>query len=513
MKIVDHSSVIKREILHADQITVFGDRQADLINFSFHLVEGEALGIVGLRDSGIQTLVDFLVGKQRLDSGGFYFNDQRILSGLIKSSWRPSIYFIGNVPQIFPALTVAENLCVIRAGTKLREYVHLDQINAQVQEILDEYDLSISPLMLASRLTKSQKHVLELIKAKMMDAKVVVFSNSLSEYSEIEFFHLHTIMRSMQDSGTSFIITESQFDRALSIVDRIMLVRNGRNSGSFAKGEFDKNLMQQILMGKQLVGNSIINGSSYSESAFDNPFLEIKNLTTSSAHLNHLDIAVHRGEITGVFAIDDSCVSEIADILLGFADYQSGMILIDGEEIRPVKDAGRLLNLIGYFGKQNLFRLIFDMMSVKDNLVLGTRGKFTAPFGYIKEHVVLYAFKQISDRIGLNIQDAYTKTKNISLDAQIRLLFQKFLIKGATILIVENPFSGSDLISQQIIFDHIMEAKGRSLAVLFISNNFSEIQMLCDRAYILREGKIAGEMNHVEMSQINMSYIFKIYEL
>lgn len=513
MKTMDHSSLVKREILHADKITVFGDRQADLINFSFHLVEGEALGIVGLRDSGIQTLVNFLVGKQRLDSGDFHFNDQRIQSGWIKPSWRPSIYFIGNVPQIFPALTVAENLCVIRNGAKLRKFVRLDQINAHVQEILDEYDLPISPLMQASRLTKSQQHVLELIKAKMMDAKVVVFSNSLSEYSEIEFFHLHTIIRSMQNSGTSFIITESQLDRAFSIVDRLMLVRNGRNSGTYAKGEFDKNLMQQILMGKQLAGETIKNGPVHTEITDSVPCLEIKNLTTSSNHLHHLDFDAHRGEITGVFAIDDSCVSEIADVLLGFADYQSGMILIDGEEIRPVKDAGRLLNLIGYFGKQNLFRLIFDMMSVKDNLVLGTRGKFTAPFGYIKDHVVLYAFKQISDRIGLNIQDAYTITKNISTDAQIRLLFQKSFIKGAAILIVENPFSGSDLISQRIIFDHIMEAKGRNLAVLFISNDFSEIQTLCDRAYILREGKIAGEMNHVEMSQINMSQIFRTYEL
>jgi len=152
-------------------------------------------------------------------------------------------------------------------------------------------------------------------------------------------------------------------------------------------------------------------------------------------------------------------------------------------------------------------------MSVKDNLVLGTRGKFTAPFGFVKDHVVLYAFKQIAERIGLNIQDVYAKAKSISTDAQIRLLFQKTFIKGASILIVENPFSGSDLISQQIIFDHIMEAKGRNLAVLFLSNNFSEIQMLCDRAYILRDGKIAGEMNHIEMSQINMSQIFNFYEL
>ena len=513
MKSVDCSSTIKREILHADKITVLGDRQADLVNFSFHLVEGEALGIVGLRDSGIQTLVEFLVGKQRLNSGDFHFDDQRIQSGLIKSSWRPSIYYIGNVPQIFPALTVAENLCVIRSGAKLRKYVHLDQINALVQEILDEYDLPISPLMQASHLTKSQQHVLELIKAKMMDAKVVLFSNSLSEYSEIEFFHLRTIIRSMQNCGTSFIITESQFDRALSIVDRLILVRNGRNSGSFAQSEFDKNLMQQVLMGKNLTGETFKSGPAYTEITASVPLLEVKNLTTSSSHLHHLDMHAYRGEITGIFAIDDSCVSEIADTLLGFADFKSGEIFFDGKKIRPFKDSRRLANLIGYFGKQNLFKLIFEMMSVKDNLVLGTRGKFTAPFGFVKDHVVLYAFKQIAERIGLNIQDVYAKAKSISTDAQIRLLFQKTFIKGASILTVENPFSGSDLISQQIIFDHIMEAKGRNLAVLFLSNNFSEIQMLCDRAYILRDGKIAGEMNHIEMSQINMSQIFNFYEL
>lgn len=510
---MDYSGRIKQEIIHADKITVFGDRQADLVNFSFHLLEGEVLGIIGLRDSGIQTLVNFLIGKQRLGSGNFHFEDQKIKSGAIKPSWRSSIYFIGNVPQIFPALTVAENLCVIRPGEKLRKFVHQDQINAHVQEILDEYDLSISPLMRASRLTKSQQNVLELIKAKMLNVKVVLFSNSLSEYSEIEFFHLHTIIRSMQNSGTSFIIIESQFDRALSIVDRMMLVRNGRNTGSFIRGDFDKNLMQQILMGKHPTGKTHTKGPSFPDITHLTPHLEIQNLTTRSMHLHHLDIAVHRGEITGVFAIDDSCVSEIADVLLGFADYKSGSILIDGEEIRPFKDTGRLINLIGYFGKQNLFKLIFEMMSVKDNLVLGTRKKFTAPFGFIKDHVVLYAFKQIADRIGLNVQDVYAKTKNITTDAQIRLLFQKSFIKGATILIVENPFSGTDLVSRQIIFDQITEAKGRNMAVLFVSNNFSEIQTLCDRAYILRDGIIVGEMNHVEMSQINMSQIFRIYEL
>jgi len=513
MNSIAHSDLVKREILHADKITVYGNRQADLINFSFHLVEGEVLGIVGLRDSGIQTLVDFLIGKQRLDSGDFHFDAQLIQSGLIKPSWRSSIYYIGNVPQIFPALTVAENLCVIRSGAKLRNYIHLDQINELVQEILDEYDLPISPLLRASQLTISQQHVLELVKAKMIGAKVVLFSNSLSEYTEIEFFHLQTIIRSMQDSGTSFIITESQFDRAFSIVDRLMLVRNGRNSGSFTKGDFDKNLMQQILMGKHLAGDAMKNNPAYTEITGSVPFLEIKNLTTGSSYLQDLDMNSHRGEITGVFAIDDSCVSELAEVLLGFVDFKSGAILINGTKIRPVRETGRLTNLMGYFGKQNLFKLIFEMMSVKDNLVLGTRGKFTAPFGLIKERVVMYAFKQIAARIGLNIQDAYATTKNINTDAQIRLLFEKSFIKGAAILIVENPFSGTDLISRRIIFDQIMEAKARNLAVLFISNNFSEIQALCDRTYILREGKIAGEMNHEEMSQINMSQIFRIYEM
>ncbi|MDD2534772.1 MAG: ATP-binding cassette domain-containing protein [Eubacteriales bacterium] len=481
--------------------------QDDLINFSFRLIEGEVLGIVGLHDSGIQVLVDFLTGLTGLDSGRFYFAGQLLQSGFIKHSLGLGIYCIGNVPQIFPMLSIAENLCVIRAGSNLAKYINYDKINTVAQDILDEFDLDFSPLMKVGQLTRSQQHVLELIKAKMLKAKIVIFSNSLSEYSEGEFYHIYTIIREMQKNGTTFIITESRLERIFELVDRMVLVRNGRNSGTFAKGNFDRQKIHQILMGKKFQNNL----SNYSL-PLDENILTVKNMQLPPK-LYDINFSVRQGEITGFYAIDESDMTPLINVLLGFENHKSGELVLSGQLVQAKQQSKTMLANVGYFGKHSFSRSLFKYMSVKDNIVLGTPEKFATRHGFIKDRIVKYVFKQFFESIGLNFHDLFLPVKLISVESQISLIFSKSYIKGASAILIENPFGGSDLITQQLIMNHILEAQQKHIAVLYFSNNFSEMRMVCNKVYIIRGSTIVGELNHSEMANIDINQIFGMYEI
>ena len=462
-------------------------------NVNLDVEKGEIHSLLGENGAGKSTLMNVLYGLYKPDNGEIYFEDKKLN---LKSSKDAIDVGIGMIHQHFmliPVHTVFENI-IMGMGREKGFVIDEKKLEKEIIEISTNYGMGISLHKKVSELSVGEQQRVEIVKALYRGAKLLIMDEPTAVLTPQETEELFVTLRKMADDGMSIILITHKLKEVMSVCDMVTVLRNGVVTNTIAIKDTNENELIKYMIGREL--SPVCNND---ECCKGEPVLELKGVSYNNDKgvktLDDISLVVHAGEVLGIAGVDGNGQKELAEGIVGLLKVSQGNILLCGNEING-KTIDQIINLgIGYIPEDRHKRGLVLDFSVCENLLLKDYNK--KPY----KKSMFFDFSQINSHADDMITKYSIKTSSRSTEArklsggnQQKIVVAREIDKLPKLLIAVQPARGVDIGATEFIHKQIVKAKEQGTAVLLISTELSEINLLSDKIAVIYKGSIVGEL-------------------
>ena len=471
----------------------FGDCVANE-DVSLSVKKGTIHAIVGENGAGKSTAMKIVYGFYNADSGEIHLDGGRVN---IRNPHDAIALGIGMVHQHFmlvDTMTVAENI-VLGAETGSAANLDLEKANREIKELSDELKLEINPRAVIEDLSVGQQQRVELLKALYRNAELLILDEPTAVLSPQEVEEFFGILRRMKEQGKTIIIITHKLDEVLAISDEVTVMRDGKTVGNVKTAETSaKDLARMI------VGRDVLLRVEKTDATPAATVLEVKDLKVRGKHglaVDGVSFEVKSGEIVGIAGIEGNGQTELIEALSGLAKAASGRVEFDGRDVtnhsaRDLKELG-----IAHIPEDRQKRGLLLHSDLAENAILGVhyRPPVAATGGFMNSAAINKRVGEIIERFDVRPPDPTLTAKSLSGGNQQKLIIGREFELKPKLLLVSQPTRGVDIGAIEFIHRKLIALRDAGSAVLLVSAELEEVTALADRLLVLREGKIAGEVD------------------
>lgn len=462
-----------------------------LNDISFALAPGRTLGLVGGNGAGKTTLMNILGGNLAPDSGEMWLDGQPYRPAGPRDATRLGVAFIHQELNLFPNLTIAENLFLTAfprvAGLPLIDRRSLRQ---QAGALLHTVGLDLSPDTPVDHLAAGERQLVEIARALGANARLILFDEPTTSLTRAEAGRLFELIRQLRSRGHSLVYISHNLDEVLELSDDLAVLRDGRCVAHGSRGEFTMERLVSLMMGRQLT--QLFPPRTTPPDA--RPLLEVSELSRPGIVAN-ISFTLHRGEVLGVWGRMGSGRSELARILFGLDPFSRGDIRLAGQPVArdPQRNIRRGLAFLTENRREEGLCL---EASIADNLALVTLPTHArSPLGWLDRHRLGQALATIREAVRLSpTAPNAAPVRTLSGGNQQKVVLAKWLLREPSVLILDEPTRGIDIGAKAEIYQLIDQLAARGTGVLLISSELEELVGLCDRILVLNRGEIRDEL-------------------
>lgn len=471
----------------------FGSNQV-LRGVDFPLKQGEIHALMGENGAGKSTLMNLLTGLHSIDEGTIHIDGKEIVFSNPKEAEQNGITFIHQELNIWPDMTVLENLFI---GKELRSpigFLKTKEMRALAIKQFDRLDVSIPLDKPAGSCSVGEQQMIEIAKALMTDAKVMIMDEPTAALTEREIQKLFNVMNSLRNQGVSIVYISHRMEEIFAICDRITVMRDGKIIDTKAIPETNFNDVVKKMVGREL--NDRFPDRSFKEGPIT---LEVKSLTKKDA-FQDISFTVHAGEILGVSGLMGAGRTEIMRAIFGVDSFDSGEIWLEGKKL-SIKTPDQAVKAgIGFITEDRKTEGLILDFSIKDNMVLPTLYSF-APNGIISDQSEADFTDMLIKRLSVKTASAAAKVSTLSGGNQQKVVIAKWIGIGPKLLILDEPTRGVDVGAKREIYQLMNELTDRGVAIIMVSSELPEILGMSDRILVVHEGKLTGNLPKEEADQ------------
>ncbi|WP_261833622.1 sugar ABC transporter ATP-binding protein [Vibrio ishigakensis] len=471
-----------------------------LDNVSFNLRKGEVHALLGENGAGKSTLMKVLSGVHIPDEGHIEYEGSKVKLTSPISAQEIGITIIHQEFNLFPELSVAENIFIGREHTAKHKWVLDDNSQSEATQILlDRLNLDIKPETLVEELTVAQQQMVEIAKALSVNAKVLIMDEPTAALTESEIESLFKVTNMLKDQGVGIVYISHRLEELALIADRATVMRDGTFIGTV---DYHTVLIDDLIA--MMVGRDL--GDIYPNRAnkpSDETVLEVTNLTREGV-LHGVNFELKRGEILGFSGLMGAGRSEVARAIFGADPIDSGEIKLFGKkvEINSVYEA--IEHGIAYLTEDRKKDGLALGMSVQDNIMLSSFDDYSSQFGVIDETRSDNISLDLKQKLRIKTPNLEQLAGNLSGGNQQKIIIAKWLCKNTEILIFDEPTRGIDVGAKLEIYELINQLTKQGKSVIVISSELPEILGMCDRILVMRNGVITGELSAEVANQENI---------
>src|SRR5699024_3576661 len=334
----------------------------------------------------------------------------------------------------------------------------------------------------------------EIIKAISADAKIVVMDEPTSSLSQGEVEILFGIIRLLREKNIGIIYISHRLEELFEITDRIVVLRDGKMVGDIRTKEADRDHLISLMVGREL-------SSFYTKNKHDigKVALEARNLSHTKLFSN-ASFTARYGEIVGFAGLEGAGRTELMKTVFGAYPKSGGEILLDGRpvDIRSPQDAIR--NGIAYVSEDRRGEGLILKNDVKFNMGLVCLSDFVNGI-HVRDKEWNNMVEDYRKKFSIKITSPRQLAGNLSGGNQQKIVLSKWLAKNPKVIILDEPTRGIDVGAKAEIYSIIDGLAARGACIIMISSELPEIINMCNRCYVMCEGKITGEINETEFSQ------------
>jgi ribose transport system ATP-binding protein len=463
------------------------------INLEFR--QGEIHGLVGENGAGKSTVGKIAGGYYSRSSGELEIFGDKVGSWDAATALKRGIAMMHQELQLVPALTVAQNVFLgiehERAGLLKGDE------NKRLAGIVAMCGFDLDPAAKAGSLSIADQQKVEVMRAMARDARVIVMDEPTSSLTADEAERLHATMRRLREMGRTVIYVSHFLDDVLAICDRVTIMRDGAVVRTADCKDETKETLVAGMLGRADAEVSYPDRPP-APARVGTPVLKVEGLGASTG-IREIHIEIFAGEIVGLIGLVGSGRSEIARAIFG-ADPASGTVLIEGtayQQRTPEKSVARGIAMVPEDRRKEGLVLT---QAVRPNMTLPHLKSFSG-FGMMRGGSEIAAVKNLIDYFGVQPRQVDGNVATYSGGNQQKVLLGKWIMRDPKLVILDEPSRGVDLGARRRIHEFVVELARKGTAVLLISSEMEEVLGLAHRAYLVRRGRVAGEVVPGEVTE------------
>ncbi|MCY8316588.1 ribose ABC transporter ATP-binding protein RbsA [Bacillus vallismortis] len=471
----------------------FGKNQV-LSGVSFQLAPGEVHALMGENGAGKSTLMNILTGLHKSDKGQIRINENETYFSNPKEAEQHGIAFIHQELNIWPEMTVLENLFIGKEISSKLGILQTRKMKALAKEQFDKLSVSLSLDQEAGDCSVGQQQMIEIAKALMTNAEVIIMDEPTAALTEREISTLFEVITALKKNGVSIVYISHRMEEIFAICDRITIMRDGKTVDTTNISETDFDEVVKKMVGRELTERY----PNRTPSLGDNIF-EVKNASVKG-RFEDVSFSVRSGEIVGISGLMGAGRTEIMRALFGVDRLDSGEIWIAGKKtvIKNPQDAVK--KGLGFITENRKDEGLLLDTSIRENIALPNLASFS-PKGLIDHKREAEFVDLLIKRLTIKTASPETHARHLSGGNQQKVVIAKWIGIGPKVLILDEPTRGVDVGAKREIYTLMNELTERGVAIIMVSSELPEILGMSDRIIVVHEGRISGEINAQEATQ------------
>ncbi len=468
-----------------------------LNDVQFTLRRGEVHALLGENGAGKSTLMKILSGVYQPDEGEIIFEDKPVSFSDPLSAQNVGITIIHQEFNLFPELTVEENIFIGREFCKKNRW-RLDekQQRQATIEILQKLNLAIKPDTLVADLTVAQQQMVEIAKAISVNARILIMDEPTAALTETEIESLFRVTRLLKEQGTGIVYISHRLEELALIADRATVMRDGQYISTVDYECVKISDLIAMMVGRDL-GNIYPRREALQQRI---PVLEVNGLTRKGV-LNDINFTLYRGEILGFAGLMGAGRTELARAIFGADSIDSGTLKLNGKEtvIKDISDA--IQQGISYLTEDRKKEGLALNLSVERNIMLGNYPEYSDRFGNIDSRRCQQTSEEQVKALRIKTPNLEQAALNLSGGNQQEIIIARWVCKDTDILIFDEPTRGIDVGAKLEIYELMNRLVAKGKSIIMISSELPEVLGMCDRILVMRSGRITGELSAKEATQ------------
>jgi ABC-type sugar transport system ATPase subunit len=472
-------------------------------NIDFTLRRGEIHAIVGENGAGKSTLMKVLAGVYELTSGKLLFEGEPLEMKSPADALRRGVAMVFQETNLVPSMTVAQNIYL--GEEKL--FNCLRGLYIQAQRFLLSLNFYVDPMALVSSLGAGKKQLVEIARAVHRHAKILIFDEPTAALTPEEKFHFFNLIRRFQSQGLSIIFISHALEEALTLSDRITVLRDGEVVATDDTRNFDRERLVQAMVGRSL-STQLYGVGGRKARDYGVEILSVRNLSMGSL-VRNTAFSIFSGQVTGLFGLVGAGRTETMKIVGGVLKrdfFHGGEIRFKGRPVRYRTPRPAVLEEIVYVTEDRKVEGFFESMSIAENIQVGRLATGANPMTVVTLAEARRLARDWTERLGVRAIDPGVRVIELSGGNQQKVVIAKSLIQVPLLVIFDEPTRGVDVGAIVEIHRFINELADSAIAVVVISSYIPEILALSDRILVARQGRIVEEMDIAEANEAKIMY-------
>ena len=455
---------------------------------------GEILALVGENGAGKSTIVKTFAGIHRPDAGTVTLDGQPVQFSSPRVSQAASIEVIHQHPNLFPDLSIAENIYLANPPRTRRGGLDKQAMRRGAQEVLSRLGVRITVTRPVSGLSLADQQLVEIAKALSVKARVLILDEPTAALSAHEVERLFRIVRELRDDGVAIMMVNHRLEEVFALCDRITIIRDGRHVVTAPIEDVSTAECISYMVGREISGLFPSRKVDRGDVA-----LHVTNLNRRG-EFRDISFDVRRGEIVGMAGLIGAGRTEIARAIFGADNRSSGSVVVNGKPVNIQAPADAVKVGIAYVPEDRHRSGLALDLTVEDNLSL-PRLKSMSRWLVIdrkSEHRLVVDYIR---RLSIRTSSPSAPVSSLSGGNQQKVVISRWLSTNPSILILDEPTQGIDIGAKSEVHRIISELAEAGMAILLISSDLLELLGLADRVLVVRDGKLVGELSQDDANQ------------
>ena len=468
-----------------------------LHNAGFELTDGEIHALMGENGAGKSTLMKILTGVYTRDAGIVKVDGQEVVYHNPQEAEKAGIVFIHQELNVLYDLTVEENMFLGKEIHNRFGVCDKKAMRAEVRRILGVLGVKIEPNVKMDTLSVGQQQMIEIAKALMVDAKVIIMDEPTAALTASETKVLFEVMRSLKAKGVSIVYISHRMEEIFELCDRITILRDGQYIGTRNIPETDMTEVVKMMIGREI-------GDRYPERDVTpgDVVFEVKDLSCPGVFEN-VSFQVRAGEVLGVAGLMGAGRTEIMQSIFGNMPHVTGRIFMNGTEIHNKTPGDAMRNGIGFITEDRKVEGLMLEESVMKNISVANL-KNISDHGVLNRKAEQAMSKKGIHDLSIRCTGPQHLCGNLSGGNQQKVVFAKWIFTDPKVLILDEPTRGVDIGAKKEIYSIINDLAAKGVAIIMVSSELPEVLGMSDRIMVVHEGHIGGFIDKDKANQENI---------
>ncbi len=462
----------------------FGSNQV-LKDAGFVLKDGEVHALMGENGAGKSTLMKILTGVYTKDAGTIIVDGQEVNYKNPQEAEKAGIVFIYQELNVLFDLTVEENLFMGKEITKGFGICDKKAMRQKAQEVMDRMGVHIPIDAVMSELSVGQQQMVEICKALMVDAKVLIMDEPTAALTESETRVLFEVMRSLSAKGVSIVYISHRMEEIFEMCERITILRDGQYVGT----KYIKDITMDDVV-QMMIGREIGERYPHRNAKIGDEVIRVENLS-SGKKFHDVNFSVNAGEVLGVAGLMGAGRTEIMQAVFGNLPIDGGKIYINGKEVSIKNPRQAISSGIGFITEDRKTEGLLLEKSIAENIEIANLGKVSNK-GVLAPKKQSELVKRGIDEFRVRCFGPQHECNNLSGGNQQKVVLAKWIYTDPKILILDEPTRGVDIGAKKEIYNVINDMAAKGVAVIMVSSELPEVLGMSDRIMVVHEGKVTG---------------------